>query len=91
MGGDCLTVGKAWRVYERWQSDPRVRFQQEMAEVNNLFRRATAGFDRQAAPKSLGDCYLLAFSQACGATLVTLDACLSKLAARNDSRVVLLP
>jgi predicted nucleic acid-binding protein len=82
MGPDCLTLKKAWAVYDRWLNDPKVEFHSETADVDGLFRRATARFGNLAAPKALGDCYLAALSRAYRATLVSFDAGLSKLAVR---------
>jgi predicted nucleic acid-binding protein len=62
----------------------------EPVEVVELFRAATASFARRAAPKALGDCYLLALAQALGSTLVTFDAGLADLAAKRRRPVVRL-
>jgi predicted nucleic acid-binding protein len=43
-----------------------------------------------SAPKAMGDCYLLALSQATGSTLVTFDAGLAALARKAHLDVVLL-
>jgi hypothetical protein len=90
MGDDCLTVKGAWAVYDRWRSDPKVEFRHEPAEVEVLFRQATAHFSRSSAPKALGDCYLLALGQALHATLVTLDGAVSDLAGKLDQDAILL-
>ena len=85
-----MTVGDAFRVYEAWICDPHVEFLQEPAEVDTLFRFATAHVSRLSSPKALGDCYLLAVSQAAHARLVTFDAGLSRLAASMHHDAVLL-
>ena len=90
MGDDCLTVGGAWDVYETWLRDPKIEFRSEPADVGGLFRHATARFSKTAAPKALGDCYLVALSQATHTTLVTLDGALSHLASRFHQDAVLL-
>lgn len=90
MGGDCLTVRKAWAVYDRWLHDPKVEFRHEPAEVDEWFRLATSALSSISAPKALGDCYLLAVSQAAHATLVTFDKALSKLAVKRNHDAVLL-
>jgi uncharacterized protein len=90
MGGDCLTVRKAWAVYDRWLEDPKVEFRHEPPEAASLFRLATSGFSRTSAPKALGDCYLLALSQAANATLVTFDKGLSNLAGKIGHHALLL-
>jgi len=90
MGDDCLTLRKAWAVYDRWLRDPKVEFRHEPAEVDEWFRLATSAFSPTSAPKALGDCYLLALSQAAHATLVTFDKGLSKLAVKRNHDALLL-
>lgn len=90
MAEDCLTIKQAWRVYDQWLRDSRVSFRHESSELDPLFRQAAILFSQVAAPKVLGDCYLLAFSEASNAVLVTLDAGLSKTAKRIHRDVVLL-
>jgi predicted nucleic acid-binding protein len=90
MGADCLTLRKAWGAYDRWLRDPKVEFRHEPADVDALFRRATTHLSHASAPKALGDSYLLALSQACYATLVTLDLGLASLARRLHSDALLL-
>lgn len=90
MGDDCLTVKKAWGVYDRWLIDPLVEFRQEPAGVDGLFRPATARVSQAPAPKALGDCYLLAMSQSSHATLVTLDSALAGAARKLGQDAVLL-
>lgn len=90
MGEDCLTLKAAWRVYDQWLRDSRVSFRHEPAEVDILFRQVTILFAQVAAPKVLGDCYLLALSEASHATLVTLDANLAKISDQIHQDVVLL-
>jgi hypothetical protein len=90
MGNDCLTVKKAWGVYDRWLRDPKVEFRHEPAEVDGFFRHATVHLSQVSAPKALGDCYLLALSHASNATLVTLDIGLSNLASKINQDAILL-
>lgn len=90
MGADCLTVKKAWGVYDRWLRDPKVEMRREPPEVDELFRQATAPFGQMSSPKALGDCYLLAVSQSLGATLVTLDGGLLHLARKMNQEAFLL-
>ena len=78
-----LTVEQAWGVYDRWLSDPRVEFYPEPKSVDNALRQATAPFFNQASAKTIGDCYLLAFSRETDTTLVTFDRALTSLAART--------
>ena len=71
MGDNCMTVEDAWRVYDKWLRESIVGFCHEPAELDSLFRLATAPVSRLSSLKALGDCYLLAVSQAANATLVT--------------------
>jgi hypothetical protein len=87
---DCSTVQEAWRIYDGWLREPLVNFCYEPHDVDALFRLATAPVSRLSSPKALGDCYLLAISQAANATLVTFDAGLSGLGAKLHCDVVLL-
>jgi hypothetical protein len=77
-------------VYDRWLGDPRVEFRYEPFEAEALFRQATTHFSRSSAPKALGDCYLVALSQALHATLVTLDGSLPELAGKFHQDAILL-
>jgi hypothetical protein len=52
---------------------PRAELHREAPETNALFRRTTKPPAREAAPKAIGDCCLLARSTASAATLVTFD------------------
>ena len=70
MGEQTLTLRKAWGVYERWLSDPRVEFYPEPRGLDAAFREATAPFAPQPASKWVGDCYLLAYSKESDAALV---------------------
>jgi toxin-antitoxin system PIN domain toxin len=90
MGDDCLTVRRAWGVYDQWLRDPRVDFRREPPEMDELFRHASAPFSTKAAPKALGDCYLLAISQGLQARLVTFDGGLANLAEKASASPVLL-
>jgi predicted nucleic acid-binding protein len=77
MGEDVLTIGAAWKVYDRWLEDSRVGIRQEPAIFDSAFRLATRHVARLSSPKSLGDCYLMAVSQSLDATLVTFDRALA--------------
>jgi uncharacterized protein len=90
MGEDCLTLGRAWAVYDRCLLDPKVGFRQEGADVEAIFRRASAPFRRTASPKAIGDCYLVAASAALKATLVTFDHGLADVADRLKYEALLL-
>lgn len=90
MGGDCLTVSKAWDVYDRWLRDPKVEIHSESSEVDALFRQATQHFAKLSSPKVLGDCYLVAVSRALQSTLVTLDSALAHFARQIGHKALLL-
>jgi toxin-antitoxin system PIN domain toxin len=83
MGNYALTVQSAWLTYERWLRDPRVQFHPEPRHVEAALRLATAPFAAQRASKWIGDCYLLAFANEIGATLVTFDKALFNLARKH--------
>ena len=80
MGEQTLNLQKAWGVYERWLSDPRVEFYPEPRDLDAAFREATAPFALQRASKWVGDCYLLAYSKQSDAALVTFDRALLDVA-----------
>ena len=90
MGKEVLTVGEAWKVYDRWLEDSRIILRQEPAELTVSFRAATRPFSRLSAPKALGDCYLSAISQVVDATLVTFDRGLASACQKAGHSVVLL-
>ena len=83
MGEQTLTLGRAWRVYERWMSDPRLDFYPEPRGIDAAFREATAPFAAKPASKRVGDCYLLAYARESHATLVTFDRALAAFARRH--------
>ncbi len=89
MGEQTLTLQKAWDVYERWLSDPRVEFYPEPRGLDAAFREATAPFAQQAASKWVGDCYLLAYSKESRAALVTFDRALLVLARKHGYAAIL--
>jgi len=90
MGTDVRTIGGAWKVFDRWLEDSRVGIRQEGFELDAAFRAATRSVSRLSSPKALGDCYLLAVSQAAGATLVTFDRGLASACHKARQRVALL-
>ncbi|MGD0200131.1 MAG: TA system VapC family ribonuclease toxin [Bryobacteraceae bacterium] len=83
MGEQTLTLRKAWGVYDRWLNDPRVEFYPEPRGLDAGFRQATAPFAGKAAPKWVGDCFLLAYANESHATLVTFDKALLALARKQ--------
>jgi toxin-antitoxin system PIN domain toxin len=90
MGEQTLTLKKAWGVYERWLSDPRVEFYPEPRGLDAAFREATEPFAARRASKWIGDCYLLAYSKEIGAALVTFDRALLE-AARKHGYAAIIP
>jgi len=89
MGPATHTLERAWRVYDTWLSDPRVEFYPEPNSLDDAFREATAPFAARQASKWVGDCYLLAFSKASRATLVTLDRGLLAFARKNGYAAIM--
>jgi uncharacterized protein len=75
MNGKPLTTDQAWRVYDRFYDDDRVAFLSEPPGIDESFRKLAAG--RSASPKIWADAWLLAFAQAAGGKLITLDRALT--------------
>jgi len=90
MGKDVRTIGEAWKVYDRWLEDSRVRIRQEPVELEAAFRAATRPVSRLSSPKALGDCYLMAVSRVADATLVTFDRGLASACQKSHQRVMVL-
>jgi toxin-antitoxin system PIN domain toxin len=90
MSRDVLTIGGAWKVYDRWLEDSRVAIRPGPFELDAAFRAATRSVSRLSSPKALGDCYLLAVSQVTDATLVTFDRGLASACQKARQRVTLL-
>ncbi len=88
MGDYAHILQDGWKVYDRWLSDTRVQLHPEPRTVDSAFRNATAPFTRQHASKWIGDCYLLAFAEEAGATLVTFDRALMALARRQHCAAI---
>ena len=84
MGDYAYTVQNGWRIYDRWLEDPRVQFHPEPRHIDAAFRQATQPFADQRASKWIGDCFLLAFAKETGATLVTFDQALLRLARKHE-------
>jgi toxin-antitoxin system PIN domain toxin len=76
MGGQPLTNAEAWRVYDGFLSDSRVRLFAELPALEDLFRSGSSA--RQASPKLWVDAYLAAHAAASDATLVTFDQALAR-------------
>jgi toxin-antitoxin system PIN domain toxin len=88
MGEQTLVLQEAWEVYDHWLEDSRVEFYPEPSGLEAGFREATAPFASKAAPKWIGDCYLLAYAKRSHATLVTFDKGLHYLARKQHCWVV---
>jgi predicted nucleic acid-binding protein len=71
MGGQPLTNEEAWRVYDGFLSDSRVRVFPELPALEDLFRSYSNL--RQASPKRWVDAYLVAHAAANEAVLITFD------------------
>ena len=76
MGGQPLTNQEAWRVYDSFLSDSRVRVFPELQALEDLFRSSSSV--PQASPKLWVDAYLAAHAAANHAVLVSFDKSFSR-------------
>lgn len=76
MGEDVVTRAEAWRAVDQLLSDERVRWSDEPANLDAVFRTISARPDR--SHRLWTDDYLAAFAQASGASLATLDTKLKR-------------
>jgi toxin-antitoxin system PIN domain toxin len=76
MKGKPLTNEQAWRVYEGFRADVRVRLFPEIPPLDEAFK--TYSNIAQPAPKIWGDCYLAAHAVTNAARLITFDKDFSK-------------
>jgi toxin-antitoxin system PIN domain toxin len=90
MGRDVHTLRQAWHAYDRLTDDSLVEFYPEPRTADALFRKATQPLAEQYAPKAVGDCWILAFAESIGATVVTFDGGLNDLA-RKQGHPSLVP
>jgi uncharacterized protein len=90
MSDRVLTVQQAWRVYDIWMDDPGVEYYPEPRNIDSAFREAMEPFATKPASKWVGDCWLLAFAEEAGATLVTFDRALLEFA-RKQGYAALTP
>lgn len=90
MGKDLLTIGEAWKVYDRWLQDARVGMRAEPAALDEILRASTRAVAKLSSPKALGDCYLMAAGQSLGAALVTFDKALAAACNKAGHPAVLL-
>lgn len=84
MDGKPLSIAEAWRVYDRFYDDDRVRLIAEPKDAEKRFREWAAA--QTASPKVWADAWLLGFAQAASGVLVTFDKALGQRGA-----VCLLP
>lgn len=68
---DALTLAKAWRAYDGLLSDERVCFHDEVAGIEEEWRRHTG--KERFSTKIWNDAYLAAFAKKAGVQLVTFD------------------
>jgi hypothetical protein len=71
MGGDVLSAGQCWAIFEVMMSDERFAFRHEPREFDARFRALMPPV--QVSPKLWQDAYLAAFALAAGLSLVTFD------------------
>jgi predicted nucleic acid-binding protein len=71
MGSEVKSQRDAWRVYDRWFSDPRIGFIAEPAAVEPALREWTQS--PRAISNIWPEAYLAAIAGAGGHTLLTLD------------------
>jgi hypothetical protein len=71
MGPDVLGQSAAWAAYDRLRRDSRVAFQDEVPQVDSVFRVLTQG--SRPEPNVWADAYLAAIAASSGLTIATLD------------------
>jgi hypothetical protein len=78
FGEEAVGLSDAWRLYDMFRADPRVKFADEPTGIEVAWREFTA---RQSfSPKVWNDAYLAAFVQATGMQFVTFDQGFSQYA-----------
>jgi toxin-antitoxin system PIN domain toxin len=85
MGPDVLSQREAWTAYRRLMADERIRFQNEPAGLEEVWRSLT--WQLRRASKAWTDAYLLAFARSADLELVTFDKAVRQL---DEARVRLL-
>jgi toxin-antitoxin system PIN domain toxin len=68
---DALSLSGAWWTYDALLGDPRVRFADESADLESIWREYTRG--QAFSPKVWNDAYLAAFARTARYELVTFD------------------
>jgi predicted nucleic acid-binding protein len=71
FGDECLTMAKAWEIYDTLINDPRVFFSKEPDGLDSLWRIYT--FHLTYSPKVWNDAYLAAFAKCMDFTVITFD------------------
>jgi uncharacterized protein len=71
INADAVTLSEAWRMYDAFLGDPRVRFVREPAGLETLWRGYTQR--RSFSPKVWNDAFLAAFARAADCELVSFD------------------
>ncbi len=71
LGKDAVTMEKAWNLYERILSDPRITLLPEPVDIESKWKRLTAR--RSRSPKLWNDAWIGAFAIVEQARLITFD------------------
>ena len=71
MAGDVLSQAEAWRVYWKFNSDPRITFKSEPTSIETAWHELTRS--QHSSPSSWTDAYLQAFSRLGGLQVVSFD------------------
>ncbi len=71
FGEEAVSLAEAWRLYDVLAADPRIRFADEPAGVEALWRHYTQGETFSA--KIWNDAFLAAVAQTANLELVTFD------------------
>jgi uncharacterized protein len=71
FGVHALNMGQAWQEYDTFQSDPRISYAREPANLETHWRTWTQ--NQSFSPHVWNDAYLAAFAKAGGLELVTFD------------------
>jgi uncharacterized protein len=75
MADEVSTQQQCWSIYEKWVSGGRAVMQPEPPLIEGAFRARSRA--AQSSPKMWTDCYLAAFAETAGLTLVTFDKALA--------------
>jgi len=86
MGANVLRPTDAWKLYDTFYQDGRIRFAGEPVGIEGLWRKQSVG--HSSGPNAWTDAYLAAFASATDLTVVTFDL---GFARRTDVSVLVLP